>query len=598
MSFNGLRLEYALEGSSNYIAWKDRMEAMLDDNGLKEFIDADVLKPIDAAHVEAWQKKTTKCRRILLEGVRDHIVSNLHGKASPYLMWKALTELFQSKSDQRKLALKDKLRNIKCENGDSMPKYLTKFTQCQDELGSVGVTVNDEELEIRQNTRDGSSSKASNEENCALATKAKKGKNKKASHSGAKGKKQDMSKVKCFHCHQHGHYATDCPQKKKNKQVAGFAAGEALASHFELDFSLIACLVSSVMGLVWFLDNGASFHMTGDRDLFSDLDEKDLGVHIEMGDDGRYNATSISTISFERESGKRFVLKEMMHVLGLKKNLISVATLEDKGYGVVLCEGKAFLRSKTTRETRKIGVRVKNLYQLHVDGCAAMACKAEGVVSRDDGELWHRRLGHLHHGALKILQQISTGLPKGTLAQSDQCKGCTLGKFVKATFHEKDSRATTILERIHIDVCGPFSVASSAKHRELIAPKNPQQNGVVERKNRTIVGVARAILHDQGLPLHLWAEACNTVVYVQNHCPHKILGMSTLEEAYSAKRPDISHLRIFGSPVYMHVMKDARKKLELTVEVGIFMGYTDTPHNYRVYLPDSRKTVVRRDIKF
>ena len=141
MSFNGLGLEYALEGSSNYIAWKDRMEAVLDDNGLMEFIEAKVPKPIDAAHVEAWQKKTAKCRRILLEGVKDHIVSNLHGKDSPYLMWKALTDLFQSKSDQRKLALKDKLKNIKCEKGDSMPKYLTKFTQCRDELGSVGVTV-------------------------------------------------------------------------------------------------------------------------------------------------------------------------------------------------------------------------------------------------------------------------------------------------------------------------------------------------------------------------------------------------------------------------------------------------------------------------
>ena len=91
--------------------------------------------------------------------------------------------------------------------------------------------------------------------------------------------------------------------------------------------------------------------------------------------------------------------------------------LEDKGYDVVFSEGKAFLRSKATGETWRIGVRAKNLYQLQVDGCAAMVGKAEGVVSQDDGELWHRRLGHLHHGALKILQQISTGLPKGTLAQ-------------------------------------------------------------------------------------------------------------------------------------------------------------------------------------
>jgi len=128
MSFIGLRLEYALECSTNYIAWKDKMEAVLDDNGQKEFVEADVPKPTDVVEAEAWQKKIEKCRRILLEGVRDHIASNLHGKATPYLMWKSLTELFQSKSNQRKLALKDKLRNIKCEKGDNMPKYLTKFT--------------------------------------------------------------------------------------------------------------------------------------------------------------------------------------------------------------------------------------------------------------------------------------------------------------------------------------------------------------------------------------------------------------------------------------------------------------------------------------
>ena len=123
-------MEYALEGSLNYIAWKDRMEAVLEDNGL-EFIDAEIAKPAssDAAALDAWQKKTAKCQRILLEGVKDHIVSNHHGKYSPFLMWKALIDLFQSKSDQRKLALNDKLRNIKMEKGDSMPKYLTKFIQ-------------------------------------------------------------------------------------------------------------------------------------------------------------------------------------------------------------------------------------------------------------------------------------------------------------------------------------------------------------------------------------------------------------------------------------------------------------------------------------
>ena len=78
-----------------------------------------------------------------MEGVKDHIVSSVHGKSTPFLMWKALTDLFQSISDQKKLALKDKLRKIKMEKGDNIPKYLTKFVHCKDELASVGVTVDE-----------------------------------------------------------------------------------------------------------------------------------------------------------------------------------------------------------------------------------------------------------------------------------------------------------------------------------------------------------------------------------------------------------------------------------------------------------------------
>ena len=90
MSFYKLRIKYGLEGSSNYIAWKDRMEAVLEGNGLKEFIDTDIPMPptTNAQDLAQWKKCVAKARRIILEGVRDHIVSNLHGKESPYAMWK------------------------------------------------------------------------------------------------------------------------------------------------------------------------------------------------------------------------------------------------------------------------------------------------------------------------------------------------------------------------------------------------------------------------------------------------------------------------------------------------------------------------------
>jgi hypothetical protein len=83
--------------------------------------------------------------------------------------------------------------------------------------------------------------------------------------------------------------------------------------------------------------------MTGDRESFIDLEDKDLRIHIEMGDDGRYSANGIGTITFQRELGKPFQLKNVMHVPGLNKNLVSVTMLEDRGYDVVFSSGIAYL---------------------------------------------------------------------------------------------------------------------------------------------------------------------------------------------------------------------------------------------------------------
>lgn len=122
MDFYGLRLKYALEGSSSYVAWKDHMEVGLEDNGLKEFIDNDIpkLATSDATNLEEWKKCVAKVKRIILEGVRCHIVSNIHKKENSYAMLQALTYMFQNSSDHRKLELKDKLRNIKMKKKETI----------------------------------------------------------------------------------------------------------------------------------------------------------------------------------------------------------------------------------------------------------------------------------------------------------------------------------------------------------------------------------------------------------------------------------------------------------------------------------------------
>jgi hypothetical protein len=134
--------------------------------------------------------------------------------------------------------------------------------------------------------------------------------------------------------------------------------------------------------------------------------------------------------------------------------------------------------------------------------------------------------------------------------------------------------------------------------REMTVSYNPQQNGVAERKNRSIIGSSRAMIHDQEFPMFLWEEACNTTIYVQNKSPHRILGDKTLEEAFSGVKPEIGHLRIFGCPVYIHVPVEKRMKLEPSGQKGIFVGYNETSKAYKIFIPVQRKTIVRRDVKF
>jgi len=142
-----------------------------------------------------------------------------------------------------------------------------------------------------------------------------------------------------------------------------------------------------MMGCIWYLDSEASFHMTSDKNVFSALEEKDLKMRIDMGDDGRYSVLRVGMVAFQRKNGAPLTLIDVMYVPRMKKNLVSVAMLEDKGYDVVFRKGKVFLRHIATGQTKRIGIQVKNLYKLEVDDYAALSTKAKLVQSQDIGQL-------------------------------------------------------------------------------------------------------------------------------------------------------------------------------------------------------------------
>ena len=107
-------------------------------------------------------------------------------------------------------------------------------------------------------------------------------------------------------------------------------------------------------------------------------------------------------------------------------------------------------------------------------------------------------------------------------------------------------------------------------------PYNPQQNGVAQRKNRTIMEASRAILDDQDLPMHIWEEDARNTVYVSNCTPHRVLENKTPEEVFSRKKPEVNHLRIFSCLVYIHIPKEKRTKLDPSGKKGKFLGYSES----------------------
>jgi hypothetical protein len=106
------------------------------------------------------------------------------------------------------------------------------------------------------------------------------------------------------------------------------------------------------------------------------------------------------------------------------------------------------------------------------------------------------------------------------------------------------------------------------------------------------------MIHDQNLPMILWAEASMTAVYIQNRSPHKILRNMTPEEAFTGVKPEVGHFRIFECPVYFNVPKEKRTKLDPSGRKGTFVGYSESSKAYRIYIPGQRQIEVNRDVTF
>ncbi|KAI3762558.1 hypothetical protein L1987_52989 [Smallanthus sonchifolius] len=187
--------------------------------------------------------------------------------------------------------------------------------------------------------------------------------------------------------------------------------------------------------------------------------------------------------------------------------------------------------------------RLNDAYQIDMSVAKTTSSVATCLLTKAielDSILWHRKLRHISYRKMNHLVRngLVTGVPKLRFTITDDCMPCKKGKKQRKSHKPKiQNSIDTPLELLHMDLFGPISIRSIGVRRirrdngtefknnlmelfclkrgirhEFSAPYTPQQNGVAERKNRTLIETARTMLSDAKLPVTFWAEAINTVL--------------------------------------------------------------------------------------
>jgi transposase InsO family protein len=134
--------------------------------------------------------------------------------------------------------------------------------------------------------------------------------------------------------------------------------------------------------------------------------------------------------------------------------------------------------------------------------------------------------------------------------------------------------------------------------RYLTAPYSPQQNGVVERRNQTVVAMARSMMKSKGVPGRFWGEAVTTAVYLLNRAPTKSVVGMTPYEAWYGRKPSVDHLHTFGCVAHVKTVAGHTSKLADRSTPMVMIGYEAGSKAYRAYNPMNKKLVVTRDVVF
>ncbi|GKA78786.1 putative ribonuclease H-like domain-containing protein [Tanacetum coccineum] len=346
--------------------------------------------------------------------------------------------------------------------------------------------------------------------------------------------------------------------------------------------------------VLFIVDSGCSKHMTGNLKLLTNFVEKFLGT-VKFGND-----QIAPILGYGDLVQGTITIKRVYYVEGLNHNLFSVGQFCDADLEVAFRKSTCYIRDLKGNDLLT-GSRGTDLYSISLqDSTTPNPICLMAKATSSQAWLWHRRLSHLNFDTINLLSKnnIVNGLPKLKFIKDHLCSSCELGKA------KKENLFTLRLPRAQKDgteflnkTLHAYFAKEGIRH-ETSTARTPEQNGVVERRNRTLVEVARTMLSAAKVPLFFWAEAIATACFTQNRSLVIPRHEKTPYHIINARKPSVKFFHIFGSLCYIVRDGENLDKMKEKGDACIFVGYSTQSKAYRVFNKRTRIIVETIHVNF
>ncbi|KAI5317846.1 hypothetical protein L3X38_037553 [Prunus dulcis] len=372
------------------------------------------------------------------------------------------------------------------------------------------------------------------------------------------------SKPKCHGCGKFGHMVRDC-NGNRNAHRMNYANEME-----ETDTLFYVCNAATDVKVnhSWYIDSGCSNHMTGDEGLLVNI-QRNLTSKVKMGTGEVVPVAGKGTLVIKTKLGKKHIQESLGNLI------VRVQMTNNRCFPLTMMPASELALRASVSHCLQTGTRDicgpmktdsisgNKYFLLFTDDCTRMSW-VYFIRNKSNALECFRKF--------KAMTELQSGYKIKGL-RSDRG-----GEFLSSEFNS---------------FCAEVGI-----QRQLTVAYSPQQNGVAERKNRTVVEMAKSMLHEKCIPYEFWAEAVNTAVYLLNRCPTKALNRVIPFEAFTGRKPGVAHLKIFGSPCHVLIPSALRHKLEENSHKCIFVGYGLCEKGYRLFDPSNRKIILSRDVKF